>query len=202
MSSAPAPGAREPDDRALLAALQSGEPSAFERLVRTHGGRMLAVARRILKSEEDAQDALQDGFLSAYRAIAEFKGDAKLSTWLHRIVVNAALMKLRARRRRPESSIEDLLPHYRENGHPETPASDWREAGDLERAELRELVRAKIDALPESYRTVLMLRDIEELDTRETAQMLEISPNAVKIRLHRARQALQELLHPHLGKDA
>jgi RNA polymerase sigma-70 factor (ECF subfamily) len=109
-------------------------------------------------------------------------------------------MKLRSRTRLPETAIEELLPRYLEDGHHETPPAEWRETGPsvIEKAELRQLVRDSIARLPENYRTVLLLRDIEELDTQETAQMLGISQNAVKIRLHRARQALQGLLDPHL----
>jgi hypothetical protein len=100
----------------LLEGLRRGENGAFETLVRQYGSRLLAVARRLLGNEHDAQDVLQEAFLSAFKAIDQFTGNAKLSTWLHRIVVNAALMKLRGRRRRPEESIEDLLPHLDERG--------------------------------------------------------------------------------------
>jgi RNA polymerase sigma-70 factor (ECF subfamily) len=125
-----------------------------------------------------------------------FAGTSRLSTWLHRIVVNAALMKLRSRRRRPEESIEELLPRFDETGHFTDAPSAWDGSTDrtYERAETRALVRAAIEELPPSYRTVLVLRDIEELDTEEAATMLGISQNAVKVRLHRARQALRTLL--------
>src|SRR5262245_52418857 len=106
-----------PGEPKLLERLLAGEEAAYEQLVRTYGGRMLAVARRFLPVEEDARDAVQDAFLSAFRSIRRFEGNAQLSTWLHRIVVNAALMKLRTRRRKPEQSIEDLLPGYLEDGH-------------------------------------------------------------------------------------
>jgi RNA polymerase sigma-70 factor (ECF subfamily) len=193
-----------PSDQQLLERLRAGEEAAFEELVRTHGGRMLAVARRFLPVEEDARDAVQDAFLSAFRALPAFEGNARLSTWLHRIVVNAALMKLRTRRRKPEQSIEELLPGYLEDGHFERPASPWR-SEDLDPAEqhdLRDLVLRSIHALPESHRNVLLLRDIEDLDTEEAAQLLGISPGAVKTRLHRARQALRELLEPHLAEGS
>ena len=165
---------------------------------------MLAVARRFLPSEEDARDVVQEAFVNAFRAVDKFEGSARLSTWLHRIVVNAALMRLRKRRRKPEQSIEELLPGFLEDGHMERPASPWRGEGRdaLEREELRELLRRKIQELPESYRNVLLLRDIEELDTEETAQIMGISNGAVKTRLHRARQALRQLLEPHLAEDS
>lgn len=192
------------DQAALVAALQAGEDAAFEKLVRTHSGRLLAVARRMLKNEDDAQDAIQEAFVSVFRAIHGFQGDARLSTWLHRIVVNACLMKLRSRGRRPETSIEDLLPKYLADGHHSQTPGPWNETAEraLERDELRTLVQDQIGKLPETYRTVLLLRDIEELDTEETARMLGVSTNAVKIRLHRARQALRGLLDPHLRGSA
>lgn len=196
--------ASPPDDRELLARLRAGEEEAFEEWVRDQSGRMLAVARRFLPVEEDARDAVQGAFLSAFRALEGFQGDARLSTWLHRIVVNACLMKLRTRRRKPEQSIEELLPGYLEDGHLERPASPWRaETLDAaERSELRGLLEAKIQELPQGHRDVLLLRDIEGLDTEETAQLMEISPGAVKTRLHRARQALRTLLEPHLREEA
>lgn len=186
------------DEADLLARLREGDDSAFELLVRTYSGRLLAVTRRILGSEEDARDALQEAFISAFRGIGRFQGDARLSTWLHRIAVNTALMKLRSRRRHPEESIEPLLPVYAEDGHHAERFTAWAEPVDvaMQRAETRDTVRRVIDRLPESYRTVLVLRDIEGLDTGETARMLGVSINAVKIRLHRARQALRTLLDP------
>ncbi len=160
------------------------------------------MARRFLKSEDDAQDALQDAFIQAFRALPRFEGHCQLGTWLHRIVVNCSLMKLRSQRARPEESIEPLLPRFQEDGHQAHPAADWEEPSTLlERQDLRQRVRQSIDRLPEGHRTVLLLRDIEELDTAETAAALGISENAVKVRLHRARQALRELLDPVMRRD-
>jgi RNA polymerase sigma-70 factor (ECF subfamily) len=199
-TAAKTPAARAADpDSALLARLRAGDDGAFETLVRAYGPRLYATARRLLRAEEDARDAVQDAFLQAFRGLDRFAGDARLSTWLHRIVVNAALMKLRTRRRKPEASIDDLLPKFLDDGHQAEPASPWRRAPEtpLEREQVRALVRSKIDELPESYRVVLVLRDVEELDTEETAALLGLSANAVKTRLHRARQALRQLLDPH-----
>jgi len=183
-------------DEELLAALRRGEEWAFETMVRMFGGRLLAVARRFVKNEEDARDVVQSSYLSAFRSLAEFEGHAQLSTWLHRIVVNTALMKLRSARRRPEESIEALLPAFQEDGHHVEQFSDWAAPADrlLEQKETRATVRAYIAQLPESYRTVLVLRDIEELSTQEVADMLTMTTTAVKVRLHRARQALSTLL--------
>jgi RNA polymerase sigma-70 factor (ECF subfamily) len=192
-----------PAEGALLDRLRAGDDAAYEELVRAYGGRLLAVARRFLRSEDDARDAVQDAFLSAFRSIGGFEGNARLSTWLHRIVVNAALMKLRTRRRKPEQSIEELLPGFLENGHLERPASPWRqtELDGVEREQLRGLLEENIGRLPEGYRNVLMLRDIEGLDTQETAEVMGLSEGAVKTRLHRARMALRELLEPHLAEE-
>lgn len=183
-------------ESALVTALQAGDPNAFETLLREHGPRLLRLARRLLGNEEDARDALQDAMVAVYRSIRGFESTAALSTWLHRIVVNASLMKLRARRRRPEEDIETYLPRFREDGHQTEPSVPWSESADsvLEREELRERVRAAIAELPDAYRIVLHLRDIEELSTAETAEILGTTKNVVKIRLHRARQALRTLL--------
>ena len=113
------------DDQRLLAALRAGHEWAFETMVRLYGGRLLAVARRFTRNDEDAQDVLQSAYLSAFRALSDFEGACQLSTWLHRIVVNTALMKLRSRRRRPEESIEDLLPAFQEDGHHVEQFSEW-----------------------------------------------------------------------------
>ena len=188
----PLPGREE---RSFLAALRARDPEAVERLVRTESPRLLGVARRLLRNEADARDAVQDAFLSALQGLERFEGGSTLATWLHRIVVNAALMKLRSRRRKPEASIEDLLPSFLEDGHHTVHPSPWEAADSLiERREVRELVRGSIDRLPDRYRTVLLLRDIEELDTAAVARVLGVTKAAVKVRLHRARQALRTLL--------
>jgi len=184
------------DDEALLTALRAGHDWAFETMVRLYGGRLLAVARRFTRNDADAQDVLQSAYLSAFRALNDFEGACHLSTWLHRIVVNTALMKLRSRRRKPEESIEVLLPAFQEDGHHVEQFSEWSTPADqlIERKETRATVRACIEQLPENYRAVLKLRDIEELSTQEVSEMLGMTPTAVKVRLHRARQALSTLL--------
>jgi RNA polymerase sigma-70 factor (ECF subfamily) len=194
----------ESDEQALLARLRAGDDAAFEELVRANAGRLYAVARRMLRSDEDARDALQDTFLQASRGISRFEGGARLSTWLHRIAVNACLMKLRSRGRRPEQPIEELLPRFYEDGHRVDPGPAWRTEGPdpVEQRETRALVREAIDRLPEIYRNVLLLRDIEGLDTEETARLLDVKVDTVKVRLHRARQALRALLAPHFSGEA
>jgi RNA polymerase sigma-70 factor (ECF subfamily) len=193
----------ETEERALVARLKADDDTAYEEVVRRFGPRMLSVSRRLLTQEQDAQDAVQDAFLSAFKSIGNFQGDAKLATWLHRIVVNAALMKLRSKRRKPESAIDDLLPKYRDDGH-RRGNGDWRVTHDtaVQTSEIREQVLAAIDKLPDLYRDILMLRDIEELSTEEAAQQLEITEGAVKTRLHRARLALRETLDPFMRGES
>jgi RNA polymerase sigma-70 factor (ECF subfamily) len=192
------------DEQVLLQGLRERRPDAYETLVRTYSPRLLAVARRMLATDEDARDVVQDAFLNAFRSMDRFEGNAKLSTWLHRIVVNAALMKLRTRRRKPEESLEPLLPAFRDNGGHADKFGQWDEAADemAQQEETRQIVRDAILELPETYREVMILRDIEEMSTEETARALGITANAVKIRLHRARLALRTLLDPHFRRDA
>lgn len=184
------------EEAELVQQIRAGDETACTHFVLQNTPRMLAVARRLLRDEQEASDAVQDAFLSAFRSIQEFAGGAKLSTWLHRIVVNACLMKLRSAKSKPARSIESLLPAFDETGHHARPIADWVNSPveQLHASELRAKVRAAIDELPSTHRTVLILRDIEELDTEQAALRLGITPAAVKVRLHRARLALRGLL--------
>jgi RNA polymerase sigma-70 factor (ECF subfamily) len=182
----------------LLAGMRAGDDRAYEALVRRYSGRLLAVARRFLGCDVDAADAVQEAFISAFRAIDRFDAHSAFGTWLHRIVVNACLMKLRSRARRRTVSIEELLPTFDDTGHHVRPVLSWTDdaLASLSKAEMRARVRACIDELPDDSRTILLLRDIDELDTEQAAELLGISVPAVKTRLHRARQALRTLLEP------
>ncbi|HEX5050692.1 MAG TPA: sigma-70 family RNA polymerase sigma factor [Planctomycetota bacterium] len=192
--------AAEAEELLLVQALQRGCDDAFARLVRQHGPQMFATARRLLGNEDDARDCLQEMFLSAFRSIGAFEAKSRLTTWLHRIVVNTALMKLRSRRCRPECGIEDLLPGFTDDGHHLEPPCPWSGQAllALQSAESQVLVRQAIDQLPPTYREVVVLRDIEGLSTEATARLLGATVNAVKIRLHRARQALRTMLDRRL----
>jgi RNA polymerase sigma-70 factor (ECF subfamily) len=191
-------------EQILVMRLKAGDADAFEELVRTAGGRLLAVARRFLRDEEAARDAVQETFLSAFRAIQTFDGHSQLSTWLHRIVVNASLMRLRSRQRRGEQSLEPLLPTFTDEGQHAEAVMSWTECPEraLEQKQLRAIVREGIGELPDSYRAVLMMRDIEGLSTQEAADLLGISENALKLRLHRARQALGTIVRQRLAVGA
>jgi RNA polymerase sigma-70 factor, ECF subfamily len=191
------------DERELIAGLRNGDEACYERLVTTYGGRMLAVARRIVRNEEDARDCVQEAFLQAFRSIKKFEQRSSLASWLHRIVVNAALMKMRSRARRPEDSLEDLMPQFDEHGFRIEPADELSVPVEtlLEQRQTKEFVRRAIDQLPDDYRNVLIARDIEGYDTEETAALLGITPGAVKVRLHRARAALKSLLKPIISGE-
>lgn len=185
-------------EAALVAGMRRGDSHAIERIVTLHGPRMLAVAKRFLRDENDANDAVQDAFIGAFRNSASFEGQSRLSTWLHRVTVNACLMKRRAASRRHEVNVDDLQPSFDATGHYARPIATWDspQVKGVMQSELRDQVRACIDQLPEAYRTVLLLRDIEEMDTDEAAKVLGCSEGCVKTRLHRARAALRELLEP------
>jgi RNA polymerase sigma-70 factor (ECF subfamily) len=193
-----------PEDAGLAAAVRAGDAGAFEALIRSHGPRLVALARRILGNDDEAREAVHEAFIAAYRARDQFNGQSLVSTWLHRIATNSALMKLRSRRRRSEDSIDDLLPHFLPDGHHREHFQSWAEPVDtiLARQETAATVRRAIEALPDTFRTVLLLRDIEGLSTEEAALMLGISANAVKLRLHRARMALRTVLAPHFQGGA
>lgn len=194
--------AMEPSEPALIAALQAGDGKAFEQVVREYGPRLLAVARQVVGGEDEAQDALQDALLTAFKAIGRFEGKSRLSTWLHRVTVNAALMRLRSRKRKREQPIDELLPQFIPDGHQQNPGPAWNQTAlaGIEQQENQRIVRACIERLPEDYRTVIVLRDLQELDTKATAELLGLSEGNVKVRLHRARQALRTLLTPHFSE--
>ena len=195
VSPLPCGGGASFDEKELVLRLKSGDADAFEVLVRQYGGRMMCVARRFLRSEQDVADAMQDAFVSAFRAISGFQENAGLGTWLHRITVNACLMLLRSRTRKEALPLDDLLPQFDEGGHHTLRVSRQDEVfSRLETEENRSHVRACIDRLPEPYRAVLIMRDIEEFDTEQTALSLGTTEGNVKTRLHRARQMLRTLL--------
>jgi RNA polymerase sigma-70 factor, ECF subfamily len=194
------PAGRQRNGDGLVARLKAHDEDAFETMVRQYGARMLATARRLLGNEHDANDAVQQAFISVFKSIAGLSGEARVSTWLHRIVVNAALAQMRYRRRRPELPIDNLLPRFDEEGRWASDVAQHTGAREnmlenlTDGRETQDMVRHCIDRLPAAYRAVLVLRDIEELDTAEAAKMLAVTPEAVKIRLHRAHQALKTLI--------
>ena len=186
----------------LVDALRRGENRAYEAAIRQYGGRLLGTATRLLGSPDEARDCVQETFLQVHRKIDTFEARAQLGTWLHRICVNACLMKLRKRARHNETTIDELLPEFDANDCRIEPAWHIAPIEDLlEQAETRQLVHDSIAELPEDYRIALMLRDIEGYSTAETAKTLDITEGAVKTRLHRARAALKKQLEPLFDGD-
>ena len=184
----------------LVAALKSGDDRAAENLIRSHAPALLAVAARIVGDRAIAEDCVQEAFINALKNIGTFEGRSTLRSWLHRIVVNQALMCLRSRKARSERPIADMQPEFdREACRIEQP---WHRLATpeevFEQKDRRAMVLAKIEELPESYRIVLNLRDIEEMTTREVAGLLDETEANIRVRLHRARAALKNLLEPVL----
>ena len=186
------PGLSEAD---LVRRLKSGDESAFAELVKHFETRVYSLARGLTRTEADAEDALQDTFLSVFRNIGRFKGNASLSTWIYRIAVNSALMKRRRQRKDDRTvSIDDYMPAFDGEGHRLAAVPDWHPSVDalLLNKELGGLLRGWIAELEPAYRTVFVLRDQEGLGNEEVAEVLGLSVAAVKSRLHRARLYLRE----------
>ena len=172
-------------------------------LVRSNIGWMLALAERLLRDRVLAEDVVQESFVRAFDGLAGFEGRSSIESWLHRITVNSALSKLRQLKRLAEQSIDEHLPEFdRFDCRVETP---WTRLASVEEIiesdDKRQRVYEGIGQLPDAYRVVLQLRDIEEYDTREVATLLSISESNVKVRLHRARAALKKLLEPILRAE-
>jgi RNA polymerase sigma-70 factor, ECF subfamily len=193
----------EATDAVLFERLRAGDPGSLEPLMARFASRVFRVAMRICASAADAEEVVQDVFLTVFQKAGSFEGRAALGTWIYRIAVNASLNKRRGKRAEVEESIEDLLPSFMEDGHRQGDRSfllaDWSQLPDatLLSKEGREVVRAAVDCLPHHYRAVLLLRDVEELSSEEVAEILGESVASMKSRLHRARMALREQLTRH-----
>jgi RNA polymerase sigma-70 factor (ECF subfamily) len=184
--------AAETPDGELARRVAAGEPAAFEALMRRHNRTLFRTARAILRDDAEAEDALQEAYLQAYRSISGFRGEAKLSTWLARIVANEALMRVRKRARRAE--IVPLQPGVPDAGIDDVADENMDRTPErsAQRIEMRRLLEAEIDSLPDDYRVVFVLRAVEELSVEETAEALRIPQATVRSRLFRARSLLRE----------
>ena len=198
----PVPAA--PSDEELAARAAAGDEPAFEEIVGRYEGRAYRLACRLLGNDADALDVLQNAFLSAYRGLASFRGESRLSTWLFRIVTNAALMQRRARRRRPAESLEAFLPRFdgtgRHAGEPAELEAAAHAEERLDRQLLAQRARDGIERLPDLYREAFVLRDLEEMPTAEVARVLGVGPDVIRQRVHRARLMLRGWL-AHLAKE-
>lgn len=184
-------------ESAWINGLRQGDSLSYKHIVESTIGRLLTVARRYLE-EDEARDAVQETYITLLDSIDKFRGDSTLMTWLQRVLVNHCLGRLRKRISTREVSIEDMLPEYSEDGHRVDPQPAWPNlTTDSERRERHcELVMENVNKLPLDHRNVILLRDIEGFSGQEAADALQISVGAVKVRLHRARQALRQLLEP------
>jgi len=189
-------------DRELVAALRRGDPTAAEDLVAAYGDRAGRLATRITRNPQDAEEAVQDAFLSVIRKIDTFRGDSTFGSWIYRIVANAAYQCCRGRRRRgADVSLDQLLPVFDQRGHHIAPVVDWSSSVDdpARQTELRLVLGAAIEELPGDYRAVVVLRDVEGLTHREIAEILGLTVVNVKMRVHRARLFLRKRLDAHLS---
>jgi RNA polymerase sigma-70 factor (ECF subfamily) len=196
-------GAPPATDEALIARARARDFAAFEELLDRYEDKIFRLAFRFVRNETEAKEILQDTFLTIWRKLDTFKGDSQFSSWLYRVATNAALMRLRAQRRHPEVSTEELPIGYLDNyGQIPPSGENWakRPDDDLQSQELRRHIQEAVDALPEIYRTVFLIRDIEGLSTEETAEVLGISVPTVKTRLHRARIALRDAIGRYFEK--
>ena len=181
------------DDRALATRIAAGDKAAFELLMRRYNRRLYRLARAALRDEADAKDALQDAYLRAFRSIGQFRGEAALSTWLSRLVLNECSARLRRSSRR-----ENIIPIVRAGASMDrvSAAADSGRSPDqlTARAQIRRVLEEKVGELPEALRVVFVLRSIEELSVEETAATLSIGAEAVRTRHFRAKGMLRELL--------
>ena len=196
------------EDAELISRIEGRDHAAFEALMRRYNGRLFRVARSILKDDSEAEDAVQDAYLDAYRHIGTFRGDAQLGTWLVRIVANQSLMRLRKQKRErvvvrfesaggsAEHSARSVGPTFR-SGVLRAEAPDEKAespSAAMLRGEIRKLLEHRIDELPVAFRTVFTLREVEEMTVEETADALGIPPATVRSRLFRARALLRDAL--------
>lgn len=183
----------------LIWRIVAGEKELFHELIRPYERMVYLTVFSIVKNEADAEDGAQEAVISAYRHLSSFRAEAKFSTWLTTIAINEGRKRLRKAKGAAEDSIEEEM-EEKEGDYTPAPLTDWREIPleALERKELREALRKAIAELPDIYRQVFTLRDLEELNIEETAQALGVNPGIVKVRLHRARIMLQKKLVPFL----
>ncbi|WAM25516.1 RNA polymerase sigma factor [Myxococcus sp. NMCA1] len=193
------------EDRQLLSRAQDGDVSAFEALVDAHRDKVYGLALRMTRSEADAAEITQDTFLSAYQHLRDFRGDAAFGSWVHRIAANHALMRLRHRRVAQAAEQELQGPEFTERGSlADYPQTDWSRDAEEKAldAELGSAIQQASDRLPEGYREVFLLKDVEGLSYEQIAEATGDSIPAIKSRLHRARLALREAIDAFYNRDS
>src|ERR1700680_341350 len=194
-----------PDETAVVLQARTGDAKAFSELVRRYEGKIFRLALHITQNREDAEDVLQETFLKAYEHLDQFQGQSKFYTWIVRIAVNQALMKLRKRKSDRSVSLDETIDTGEDNIGREIAAWDENPEQQYSREELNGILSSAVDGLAPIYRAVFVLRDIDDLSTEETAEALELSVPAVKSRLLRARLQLRDKLTRYFkrkGDDA
>jgi len=188
-------------DAELVKGVIQREESCFEELLERYGSKVLNLAMRITRNQEDAEEILQDVFITVFTKIGSFEHKAQFSSWLYRVTMNSSFMKIRARNRRRTVSMEDVEPNIRQNW-----VGNRTELFDIEsmssRHELREAIQKAVELLPEDYRAIFVLRDIDGLSNEAVSQVLQLSVPAVKSRLHRSRLLMREQLKSHYAEFA
>jgi RNA polymerase sigma-70 factor (ECF subfamily) len=192
-----------PNEAEIIARIVAGEKELFHDLIRPYERMVYLTIFAMLKNEEDAEDAAQEAMINAYRHLASFRAESKFSTWLVTIGLNEGRKRLRKAKNMVQESLDEKI-EEQEGDYTPAPLVDWREIPleALERKEIRERLRVAVAELPDIYRQVFTLRDLDELNMQETAEALELSVGAVKVRLHRARMMLQKRLVPFLKTTA
>lgn len=191
-----------PSVAGLAQALGAQSAQEYEAVIREALSRMVRVAERYVGDRDDAWDCAQEALILAIRKFDQFEGRSQVTSWLHRIVVNCALGHLRRRTSKSEVSIDDLLPQFDSEGmhvHAFTVTSAGADEL-LQRDDARRQVHASIQALPDTYRSILLMRDIEEMSMSDIAETLSLTENATKVRIHRARSALRRHLEPLMAE--
>ena len=189
---------------ALIQAALTQEVGAWKTLLTQYGGKMYGIALRFLSNEKEAEDIIQEVWLLISQKLCDFRGDSKLGTWIYRVTANKCLEKIRSGKKEKEKteSIDPLLPDYQEDGHYKKEFPDWSQRPDKEADQnaLKGEIEKALNSLPEEYREVLILRDVEGFSGEETAQMLGSNKATMKTKLHRGRMALHEKLERKFGK--
>jgi RNA polymerase sigma-70 factor (ECF subfamily) len=186
-------------DSELVTGVLRREDSCFEELLERYGSKVLNLAMRITRNQEDAEEILQDVFITVFTKLGSFEHKAQFSSWLYRVTMNSSFMKIRARNRRRTVSLEDVEPNIRQNW-----VGNRTEMFDVNfmssRHELRDAIQAAVAELPEDYRAIFVLRDIDGLSNEAVSQVLQLSVPAVKSRLHRSRLLMRERLKSHYAQ--
>ena len=196
------PTAHAPSEKELVRRARDGDVDAFERILGQYQQRVMRIIMSILKDPMDAEEVTQDVFMTVFDKVDTFRAEASLSTWIHRIAVNAALMRKRRQRHKVDLPLEEVLAGAEREGHLVTEVEDWSNRVDdpALRSEARQVIEQAIDRLDDKYQTVFALREVEGFSTAETAQILGLGVSAIKTRLHRARLFLREALAAYFDR--